>query len=93
MQSSPHRKFEKCTAHVLTHPDKTNKRHLFGINDINGTKLLTRLRVDFSDLRLHKFDHRLNCDSPTYTCSKSPTYVQSGHKPGKYGKPGKLREI
>ena len=32
------------------------------MNDRVGVNLLTRLRVDFGDLKLHKFDHRLNCD-------------------------------
>ena len=26
-------------------------------------------RSDFSDLKLRKFDHRFNCDSPTCTCN------------------------
>ena len=53
------------------------KKNLFGINDIAGARLLTRLRVDFSDLRLHKFDHRFNCDSPTCTCGRG--IVSVGH--------------
>ena len=31
-------------------------------------KLLTQLRVDFSDLRDHRFDHKFNCPSPTCSC-------------------------
>ena len=38
---------------------RPKKRHLFGINDRVGVNLLTRLRVDFNDLKLHKFNHRL----------------------------------
>ena len=49
---------------------RPKKKHLFGINDIAGARL-TKLRVDFSDLRLHKSDHRFNCDSPTCTCGRS----------------------
>ena len=30
-------------------------RSSFGINDIPGIKLLTKLRVEFSDLRSHRF--------------------------------------
>ena len=33
------------------------------MNDRVGVNLHTRLRVDFSDLKLHKFDHRFNCGS------------------------------
>ena len=44
----------------------TKKRHVFGNNDIVGTKLFKSLKVDFSDLRLHEFDHRFNCDSCIY---------------------------
>ena len=56
--------------------DKTKKKHLFGINDIAGARLLTRLRVDFSDLRQHKFHHRFNCDSPTCTCGRGLESVE-----------------
>ena len=52
------------------------KKHLFGINDIAGARLLTRLRVDFSDLRLHKFDHRFNSGSPTCTCGRGLESVE-----------------
>ena len=30
--------------------------------------MLTKLRVDFSDLRAHRFNHRLNCISPLCKC-------------------------
>ena len=40
------------------------------MNDRVGVNLLTRLRVDFSDLKLHKFDHRFNCDSPLCSCGQ-----------------------
>ena len=30
--------------------------------------MLTRLRVDFSDLRLHRFNHSFNCISPMCKC-------------------------
>ena len=41
---------------------------IFNIHDIMGTKLLTRLRVEFSDLRSHKFRHNFNCSSPSCLC-------------------------
>ena len=37
---------------------------LFGICDIFGIRLLTKLRVEFSDLRDHRFNHAFNCYSP-----------------------------
>ena len=49
---------------------RPKKKHLFGMNDRVGIDLLTRLRVDFSDLKLHKFDHRFNCDSPVCSCGQ-----------------------
>ena len=33
-----------------------------------GMKLLTQIRVDFSDLRDHRFDHKFNCVSPVCSC-------------------------
>ena len=33
-----------------------------------GMKLLTQIRVDFSDLRDHRFDHKFNCPSPLCSC-------------------------
>ena len=50
---------------------RPKRRHLFGMNDRVGGNLLTRLRVDFSDLKLHKFNHRFNCDSPLCSCGQS----------------------
>ena len=41
---------------------------ILNIHDIIGTKLLTRLRVEFSDLRYHKFRHNFNCSCPS--CKK-----------------------
>ena len=34
----------------------------------HGMKLLTQIRVDFSDLRDHRFDHKFNCPSPLCSC-------------------------
>ena len=58
--------FKKAVVQLI----RPKKKHLIGINDIASARLLTRLRVDFSDLRLHKFDHRFNCDSPTCTSDR-----------------------
>ena len=41
---------------------------LFGICDKYGTKLLTKIRVNFSDLRGHRFNHNFNCDNPLLSC-------------------------
>ena len=49
---------------------RPKKRHLFGLNGRVRVNLPTRLRVDFSDLKLHKFDHRFNCDSPLCSCGQ-----------------------
>ena len=45
------------------------KSNLFGIKDRFGIRLLTRLRVNFSDLRDHRFNHKFNCTSPICECS------------------------
>ena len=45
---------------------------LYGFSDRVGIRLLTRLRVDFSDLKLHKYDHNFNCASPVCMCGLSP---------------------
>ena len=41
---------------------------LFGIDDKYGVKLLTKIRVSFSDLRDHRFNHNFNCESPICSC-------------------------
>ena len=56
---------------------RPKKRHLFGMNDRVGVNLLTRLRVDFSNLKLHKFNHRFNCDSPL--CSRGQSSESTVH--------------
>ena len=35
-----------------------------------GMKLLTQIRVDFSDLRDHRYNHNFNCPSPTCSCGR-----------------------
>ena len=44
------------------------KRPTFNIYDIEGIKLLTRLRIEFSDLRSHRYRHNFHCPSPICLC-------------------------
>ena len=41
----------------------------FGNCDTFGIKLLTKIRVGFSDLREHRFHHNFNCECPVCSCS------------------------
>ena len=52
----------------LVRPVRPSKKSYFGIHDIKGTRLLTRLWVHFSDLREHKFRHKFQCSSPMCLC-------------------------
>ena len=47
---------------------RDSKRPSSGINGIPGIKLLTKLRVEFSDLRSHRFSHNFNCITPICSC-------------------------
>ena len=48
---------------------RPNERSFYGITDNVGIKLLTKIRVEFSDLRDHnRFSHSLNCASPLCKC-------------------------
>ena len=40
---------------------------MYGIHNI-GVIVLTTLRVEFSDLRSHRFNHNFNCKSPMCSC-------------------------
>ena len=41
----------------------------FGVSDVFGLKLLTQLRVDLNDLRVHRFRHGFrNCPSAVCAC-------------------------
>ena len=44
------------------------QRSTFALNDIDGIKLITKLRVEFSDLRSHRFLHNFNCIDPICSC-------------------------
>ena len=41
---------------------------VFAIRDKFGIKLLTKIRVNFSDLRDHRFNHNFNCENPICSC-------------------------
>ena len=43
-------------------------RDCFDIRDRRGISLLSKLRLDFSDLREHRFRHKFNCPSPDCRC-------------------------
>ena len=47
---------------------RPTKKSFFGIHDIEGVRLLTRLQVNFSDLGDNKFRHKFQCSSPTCIC-------------------------
>ena len=48
---------------------KSNKQSQFSIHDPQAVKLLSRLRLNFSHLKEHKFRHNLKeCVSPMCGC-------------------------
>ena len=49
---------------------RPQKQNTFDVRDKYGLSLLTRLRVDFSDLRDHRFRHNWNCANPTCRCNR-----------------------
>ena len=54
---------------------KPEKRSTFKISDLSGIKLLTRLRVKFSDLREHKFRHNFYI-TPMCLCSEDTETIE-----------------
>ena len=48
--------------------NRTKENSVFGVSDIYGVKLLTRLRLNFSHLNEHKFRHNVN-DTISPICS------------------------
>ena len=40
----------------------------YDIRDNFGIKILTKIRVEFSDLREHRYNHNFNCENPTCSC-------------------------
>ena len=53
--------------HILNYIRPT-RHFVFGIRDNFGVKLLTKLRVEFSDLRDHRYSHNFHCTSPLCRC-------------------------
>ena len=52
---------------------KTSENSVIAINDNNGIKLLTRLRLNFSHLNEHKFRHNfLGTLNPMCSCGSEP---------------------
>ena len=45
------------------------KNYLFGVIDSVGVKKLTKLRLEFSALNEHKFQHNFQCVSPMCACN------------------------
>ena len=42
--------------------------NFYTIRDSVGIKLLTKIRVTFSDLRDHRYNHNFNCENPVCSC-------------------------
>ena len=47
---------------------RPNKKPIYGINDIIGIRLLSKLRLEFSGLNEHKFRHNFDCLDPICLC-------------------------
>ena len=47
---------------------RPQKSSFYNVRDRYRIKLLTKIRVSFSDLRDHRYDHNFNCDNPTCFC-------------------------
>ena len=63
----------KCSTSVQTFKNKINEcirsePSTCSNQNRHGMKRLTQIRVDFSDLRDHRFNHRFNCLSPICSC-------------------------
>ena len=65
-QNRPTNKKFKSNYLKTIRPSKSN---IFDIQGRIGLPRLTRLRVNFSDLRGHRFDHRFNCPDALCKCS------------------------
>ena len=51
---------------------RPRENSVFEVHHINGVKLLTRLRLDFSHLDEHKSRHNFNIINPMCSCGKEP---------------------
>ena len=63
----------KCSTSVKIFKDNINKcirtePSPCCYHNRHGMKRLTQIRVEFSDLRDHRFNHRFNCPSPICSC-------------------------
>ena len=56
--------------HNLIQIIRPPNRSTFRTHDVEGLKLLTRLRVKFSDLREHRFRHNFRCNGSNCLCGK-----------------------
>ena len=65
IRSSPTLSIFKNKLLVYIRPPKNSS---YEINDIPGMNMLTKLRVEFSDLRAHRFHHKFNCNDPCCSC-------------------------
>ena len=60
------KKFNKTPIKII----RKKGNSVFGVSDIYGIKLLTRLRVTYSHSNKHKFRHNLNdAINPMFNCS------------------------
>ena len=50
-------------------PSTTEWYIIIGISNRFGIKLFTKIRVGFSDLRAHRFNHNINCESLSCICN------------------------
>ena len=48
---------------------RPSERPMYGIHNIERVKDLTKPRVEFSDLRYHRFNHNFNCKRPMCSCN------------------------
>ena len=66
----------KCSPTLDIFKTKLNKlirpkqNSFYSIRNKHGIKLLTQVRVEFSDLRDHRFNHKFNCPSPVCVCKR-----------------------
>ena len=68
------KKFKKTLIKII----RTKENSVFGVSDIYGIKLLTRLRLNFSHLNKHKFRHNFN-DTINPMCNCATTTESTIH--------------
>ena len=57
-----------CFKNYLNNFIRPKGNCFYGLRDKFGVKLLTKIRVEFSDLRDHRYNHNFNCASPICSC-------------------------